>query len=61
MFNVYPVQIRYVRMKNTGLLAGIPLNCTFGVASVADAHKVIDDLKLNAGNDRLYGFEIDTK
>jgi hypothetical protein len=32
MFNVYACKITYTRTPKDGVMAGIPVNCTFGVA-----------------------------
>ncbi len=44
MFNVYPVEISYVRTAREGILAGIPRNCTLGVADEAAGRQAFADL-----------------
>lgn len=57
MFNVYPVELRYKLLMHKGVLRGIPVNCNFGCASVADAKRSIDQLQQRT-NGQYYDFEI---
>ena len=61
MFNVYPVEIRYIRTAQDGVLAGIPCRCTFGVESVSAGRKAYEDLVIANPSITFSDLEIITK
>jgi len=61
MFNVYPVMIRYTRTPHAGVLAGLPLRCSFGVENFTVGALAYEDLIRNNPNDSFRDFEVNYK
>lgn len=63
MFNVYPVLVKYTRINAEGLLAGMPVRCSFGQPDPYAAQRLIDKLTEQSamGPDKFCDFLIVSK
>ena len=58
MLNVNPYEIHYTKISKSGVLAGIPHECHFGVESIEDGKHRFEQMITNSPNDTFSNFYI---